>query len=308
MAAKTQEKNQTEEEFFAIATVGRNGVKDMLAVMGPELHKIAAANVIDNFDVWKTRALVEIASSDALKPIIATRTGLLSIYQGLTKAATAGLQIGGQTPQVYFVPKAGKAVMIPTKEGYSQIATYGPGAVLREYPELHRVYEKDKFRIDDAARTYDHKFEPFAERGKLLGYFTVLEYHDGRKAIPYILQDKVRDIQKAYKMSDGPAWKKSPDEMDEKTAMKYLLREPVRESVGRAMMVSLDVEYEEVAPVEPETRNVTERTSERLADATEALDPENAVEPEESPDPEAGKEGKDGETPTEGEKKGPDLF
>lgn len=293
MAPRTKKQdNQSEEEFFAIATTGQKGIVEMFGKKGAALHKIAAANVKGDFDVWKTRAMVEIANNSDLSAVINTKAGLLSIYHGLYQAATAGLQIGGHVPQVYFVPKAGKAVMIPTKEGYAQVCTYGPGAPLREYPELHRVHEKDGFRIDDAARTYDHQYEPFEDRGKVVGYFIVLEYKDGRRIIPHILQSKVRQIQSDYKMSAGPAWTKSPDEMDEKTAMKWLLRYPFRESEGRAMIESLDVDYDIPEEPAPDMRDVTERVVDRVSKAADAMEP---TEPEPKsatdPEPEAGESG-----------------
>lgn len=270
--AQQKQDNQTEAEFFAIAATGRDGVEDMLIKMGAEIHKIAAPNVAKVFDVWKARALVEIAGSEAMRDVIKTRAGLYSVYQGLAKAATAGLQIGSHVPQVYFVPKNGRAVMILTKEGYAQIATYGPGAVLREYPALHKVYEKDTFRIDEAARSYDHGYEPFNDRGKLLGFFTVLEYKDGRKTLPHILHTKVRQIQSDYKLSEkSPAWRKSPDEMDEKTAMKWLLREPMRESAGLAMLEESESEYVGPETPAPDMRDVTERVGDRLDEKIEAL-------------------------------------
>jgi recombinational DNA repair protein RecT len=267
-----EKKNQTPEEFFAVTTTGRKGVEDMLRVMGPEIQGVGAGNLQESsaFETWKMRALVEVSTNEALikENVLGTRPGLHSVYQALAKSANMGLQFGGHFPQAYLVPKAGKAVLIVSEEGLAFIATYGPGAVLRVKPELHEVFEKDRFSIDDAARTYQHEFAPFAERGKLVGYFTVLEYKDGRKQIPYILQSKVRQIEAAYGGTSNPAYDKAPEQMDRKTAMKAMLRPVAKEAEGLAMAYSL----EETEP-EPAMRDVTERTSSRLAQATEALQP-----------------------------------
>ncbi len=313
MAKKAdQATNQTEAEFFALVDTGRKGVESMLDTMGEEIRKIAAPSVQKRYDVWTMRALVEITSNEDLAPVIRTRTGIFSIYRALTKCAQIDLQIGGQFPHAYLVPKGGLAVLMISAGGYAFASTHGQGAVLTADPLLVEVYEKDDCAVDQAAGTVRHQIpKMFADRGKLLGYYMVLEYRDGHTEIPMITREDVLSVIKEYsqKQSNGglmPAYKKSPKAMEQKTAMKQLLKRPMKMSEGLAMLYSIDGELPEIETIarEPETRNVTERTTERLADATEALDPGKAVETE--PEPE--KEGKDGETPTEGEKKGPDLF
>jgi recombinational DNA repair protein RecT len=273
--AKTEQKNQTADEFFAVVTTGRKGVEDMLAKMGGEIQAVGADNLKESkaFETWKIRALVEVSTNEALQKynVLGSRPGLFSVYQALAKSANMGLQFGGHFPQAYLVPKEGKAVLIVSEEGLAFIATYGPGAVLQVKPELHEVFEKDRFSIDDAAHTYQHEFAPFAERGKLVGYFTVLEYKDGRKQIPYILQSKVRQIEAAYGGEKNQAYDKAPEQMDRKTAMKAMLRPVAKEAEGLAMAYSLEEDPE------PEMRDVTERTGERLQKATEALGPEHAA-------------------------------
>jgi recombinational DNA repair protein RecT len=274
--AEEKKKNQTAEEFFNVTTTGRRGVEDMLIKMGPEIQAVGADNVKESaaFETWKMRALVEVSTNEALQKynVLGTRPGLFSVYQALAKSANMGLQFGGHFPQAYLVPKEGKAVLIVSEEGLAFIATYGPGAVLKVKPELHEVFDTDRFAIDDAARTYKHEYAPFAkDRGPLVGYFTVLEYKDGRKQIPYILQAKVRQIEKAYGGEKNQAYEKALEQMDRKTAMKALLRPVAREAEGLAMAYSLEEDPE------PEMRNVTERTGERLKAATEALGPEHAA-------------------------------
>ncbi len=276
MSNQPQTKNQTESEFFNLAGTGRKGIEDMFHKMGDEIKAVSTPNISKDFDTWKIRALVEIANDDNLKGIIGTRAGIFSIYQGIAKAATMGLQIGGQFPHAYFVPMGGKAVLIPSQDGYSFMATYGPGRVLKIAPELHEVHEKDEFRIDDAARTYVHNFKPFGDRGKLVGFFTVLEYVDGRKMIPYVTMSQVEEIEQGYGNLSSPAYKKSKLDMDKKTAMKKLLKPVAKEAEGLAMMMALD-DWQYAPPVEPigpDMRDVTERVGDRLDSAAEGMQPQ----------------------------------
>ncbi len=280
------EKNQTEQEFFAVVGTGRRGVENMLATMGAEIKAIAAPNVNGGWETWSKRALVEIANREELAPVLATRQGIFSVYKCLAKAATMGLQIGGVFPQAYLMPKEGKAVLVVTAEGYAFGAAHGPGAVLRSTPELLRVYEQDKFLIDQKAGKIEHSYDPRKDRGKLCGWYMRLEYTDGHVEIPYVATEKVKQIIANYSRQNDskgnlmPSFAKSPEEMEDKTAAKRLLRKPAKEAEGLAMLLSLEAEPEED---QPPMRTVTDRVGDRLDRAAEALKPK----PDPTPPPEA---------------------
>lgn len=274
--------NQSEGEFFALVATGRQGVEDMAAKMGTELQTIAAPNVKQDFPVWMQRAIVEVTTSDALRDVIRTREGIYSIYQGLAKAATLGLQIGGTFPHAYLVPRGGKATLQPSQDGYIFAATYGPGAILATPPELVEVYDKDEFVTD--GKTMTHKYAPFAaDRGKLVGFVTQLELKDGRRAVRHITMAEVEGIEKGYGQLNSPAYTKSPMDMHRKTAMKKMLKPIVKLCEGLAMLMQLD-DYQAqaaVAPREPDMRDVTERAADRLDRAAAGIEPS-----ESRPDPE----------------------
>ena len=273
--------NQTEKEFFALVDTGRKGVETMFATMGSELQRIAAPNVSRAFDTWSQRALVEISGREELAPVISTKTGILSVYKCLGKAATMGLQIGGQYAHAYIVPMgAGKATLVPTADGLAFASAHGPGAVLRNVPELVRVYEKDDFALDKAAGSVRHNPQPFGDRGKLAGYYMRLEYLDGHVEIPTITHDEVLDVVAKYGNLNGPAYKKSLQAMHDKTAAKQLLKKPAKEAEGLAMLMSLD-EYEHPQQSqEPPMRDVTDRTASYLDSAAEALTPAETADPQ----------------------------
>lgn len=269
--------NQSEGEFFAMVGTGRKGVETMLATMGPEIAKVSAPNVGGNFDTWSTRALVEIANRDELRPVLQSREGIFSVYKALTKAATMGLQIGGQFPHAYLVPMGGKATLVTTAEGFAFAAVHGPGAVLKSIPQLGRVYDHDKLRVDAAAGIVEHEYSPFVERGKLVGYYMVLEYRNGKREAVTITQAEVEAIEKAYSQKNGPAWSKSAQAMHDKTAAKQLLKKPVKESEGLAMLLALD-DYE--APeYAPPPRDMGDRLDARLDGAMRTVEPEPEPEP-----------------------------
>lgn len=285
MAEKKQ--NQTEGEFFALVATGRKGVEDMLAKMGGEIHSIAAKNVQQSFDTWTQRALVEISNRDELRPVLQSREGIFSVYKALAKASQIGIQIGGQFPQAYLVPYQGRASLIVTAEGYAFAAVHGPGAVLCSVPELVEVYDKDSVLIDKAAGTIRHTFDAFKDRGKLVGYYMRLEYRDGHVEAATITREEVEKIEAAYSSKNSPAFSKSAEAMHRKTAAKQLLKKPVREAEGLAMLLATDEEPVDEAPVPP-PRDVGERMTRRLDDAAARIVPSEEPEPvNEAPAPAA---------------------
>lgn len=261
--------NQKEGEFFALVATGRKGVEDMMGKMAEELKEIAAPNVSGNLSVWQKRAIVWITGNeDLMQKVCSTRLGLLSVYQGLARAATMGMQAGGNYPHFYLVPKEGKAVFVPSAEGISFAATYGTGGVLSRPPKLVKVYENDTLKINEAAGEFEHIFDPRKERGKLALYLMRLEYKDGRREIGYITAEKVRKISNDYSgktKRDGgttPAWAKSEDEMLEKIAAKKLLKKAAAESEGLSMLITAD-EEDMPEPYTPPV-DVGQRTASRL--------------------------------------------
>lgn len=277
--------NQSEKEFFALVATGRKGVEEMFLAMSPEMQGIAAPNIASDFDTWKMRALVDVTTNENLRPVIQTREGIHSVYACLSKALVMGLQVGGQFPHMYLAPKAGKAILIPSQDGYIFMTTYGPGALFRVEPQLREVYEKDKIQIREAEGKWVHEYpedNPFSDRGKLVGYFTVLEFKDGRRGIPYVRINEVEDIENAYGNKGSPMYTKSLIDAHRKTAMKKMLKPYAKLCEGIAMLMSLDEYAEGQAEPEPSPRNVTERTSARLDAAVKGFDPEP---PAEKPEP-----------------------
>jgi len=276
--------NQTEAEFFASVAVGRKGLDSVALTLGPKIQEIALPSIRQSFSLWMQRAIVSIANDDNLKDVIRTRQGLFSIYQTLARASTMGLQIGGQYPHAYLVPKAGLAVLMPAAVGLTYISAHGPGAVLKYPPEVRPVYANDKLKIDPVGGKIGHEFNPLADRGKLVLWYTKLEYIDGRVEIPYVKQDDVELIEKNYGNTNSPAYKKSLMDMHLKTATKKLLKRPASESEGLAMALADDdaAEMEPVRTVEPSPpRDVGERMADRLDKAVDKIKPAEKIEEQE---------------------------
>jgi phage RecT family recombinase len=262
--------NQNEQEFFAVATTGRRGLEDMAAKMGGEIMSIAAKSVREAGGTWIQRAVVSIANNDGLREVLQTKAGLFSVYKALAKAATMGLQIGGQFPHGHLTPYDGKVELIVSAEGYRHAAVHGPGAVLTDCV-FRRVYDGEQFSVDFARAEVKHTYDGKADRGKLVGVYGILTRQDGAQVVDYMTRTEALQIRdshsRAYKGGKpGTPWRTDEDAMIEKTAAKKFLRKYAAEAEGLAMLFGQDVEDPE--PVEPPPRDVSDRMAGRLDKAT----------------------------------------
>jgi len=187
----------------------------------------------------------------------------------------------------YFVPTDGKVTPIYEASGYKYAVTYGPGAILAEYPRTIVVHEGDSVKVDPDAGTIVYKeggFNPFdPNRGKIVGFLMRLIYKDGRRAeVRECDMLKVKKIQKGYSRLAGPMFTKSDDEADLKTAEKSMLRLAFKESCQRAQVALEEgAEFDDGDELYQPTveRDVTARTLKTVNAAVARLDPEKASEP-----------------------------
>lgn len=247
-------------------------IEQMVLEKSDKIREIAVESVRQNFDQWTKRAIIEVSQNKELSEFIKSNQDAKNqFFVKLSKAAQIGLQIGGTRPHVYFINMNGSLRMDITKDGFAHSCVHGPQGVLRNIPELIKVFEKDKFSINQSKGTYEHEFNPFGERGKLLGYFMVLYYRDGHNEIPHIGIDKILKIKNGFSNINSPAWKKSEDEMLEKIAVKQLLKKPFAESEGLAMLMTSELDIEDDSEIIVKEKTISDRAVSRIEQATKKL-------------------------------------
>ena len=267
MAANSNQTAQEKEaEFFAVATVGRKGLEEAVEKMTPEIMAVAAPDVAKAGGTWLKRAVISVANNDKLASVLKTRTGLFSVIKCFEKAATMGLQIGGQFPHAHLIPFDGSAELIVSAEGYRHAAIHGPGAVLADV-QIERVYEGEDVKIDKGAGTVSHIINTANERGKLKGVYGIITKRDGGRVIDYMTTGealKIRDAHSgAYKGGRSTPWKTDEDAMVEKTSAKKFLRKYAAESEGLAMLYSQETD-DLIDVTDPPPRDVSDRMAAHL--------------------------------------------
>lgn len=269
MAANSNQTAQEKEaEFFAVATVGRKGLEEAVQKMTPEIMAVAAPDVVKAGFTWLKRAVISVANNDKLAPVLKTRTGLFSVIKCFEKAATMGLQIGGQFPHAHLIPFDGAAELIVSAEGYKHAAVHGPGATLLDV-QIVRVYEGEDVKLDAAqGRVISHIIDSSKERGKLKGVYGIITKRDGKTVAEYMTLAEALKVRNehsyAWKHDKSTPWKSDEDAMVEKTAAKKFLRKYAAESEGLAMLFSQETDDEYIDVTEPPPRDVGDRMAAHL--------------------------------------------
>jgi phage RecT family recombinase len=265
------QQNQTPDESQALTVTGRKGLERAVDAMQSDIMAVAAPDVVKAGSAWLQRAIISVSSNDNLRPILQSKTGILSVIKGFQKAATMGLQIGGQFPHCHIVGYSDKAELIVSAQGYKHAAIHANGATLTDI-EIGRVYEGDKVKIDKGAATVSHEIDPMAERGKLVGVYGIITKLNGKRIVEYMPKTdalRIRDAHSAgYKSGKPSPWKTDEDAMVEKTAVKAFLRPYAAESEGLAMLYSAD---DDATDWTPPPRDVSDRMTARLEAKTERV-------------------------------------
>ncbi len=249
----------------------------MVQYKAGEIMAVAAANVRLDPN-WLARAQMELFAKPETAIVMLKAQGVESVLKALKKAATAGISFGGIRPQAYFTPSDGNSTvrLDVSQFGYAHAAVYGPGGVLSQVPELITVHQNDGTRMDQSTGEIIFPkggIDPFKDRGKLVGWMMRLVYKDARQPeVKYITIEAVHKIQEGHSTMGSPAMKKDREQMDEKTAVKQMLKWAFGESEGRAQNVldALDAEdrYDEPPVV---VRDQGDRLSQSMAKATEGM-------------------------------------
>jgi len=273
--------NQTPEEEQAIVATGRKGLERAVQAMQSDIMAVAAPDIIKAGNAWIQRAIISIAGNDNLKSVLQTKPGILSVIKGIQKAATMGLQIGGQFPHCHIVGYSDKAELIISAQGYKHAAIHGQGATLQDI-EVSRIYEGDQVNIDKGSGTVKHTIDPMKDRGKLVGVYGIITLLSGAKRVEYMAKAdalRIRDAHSAgYKSGRPSPWKTDEDSMIEKTAVKSFLRPYAAEAEGLAMLYTSEDDPEEYTPpprdVSDRMAGVLDRKTEKVATAPRNVTPE----------------------------------
>lgn len=189
-----------------------------------------------NFDRMCRTAINAIQSTPAIAECDPS-----SIFLGIVKAFTLGLEPNGALSEGYLVPfnnKRGKtAVFMPSYRGLINLAKRS-GEISLIYAEP--VYENDVFEVsmgDD--KSLRHEPDVFSDRGKVKGYYAIYKTKDDVTDFEIMTVEEIEKVRATSKAANAGPWKQWYDEMAKKTVIKRLLkRAPL--TIELASAVELD--------------------------------------------------------------------
>lgn len=266
-----------------------------------EIWEMRAPCLTAGQELYFRRALNNIMDIPQLVELSRTESGALSIFRALTYALQMGLQVGGQIPQAYIVPKKIKgelkAVLMPTMGGYKFIALSDP-PVLKDF-YINAVYEKEVvegFHIDMPTGTVTgHHAYLRGDRGKMIGVYAILTSVAGNKTAKWKpiedilkIRNEKSDSYKAFKdgkmSKENCAWETDFDMMAIKTAGKSFLKTYAGDKEGLAMALAVEDETTpSVVPADIDDRvngclDAVIENTENITEISAETPPESSIE------------------------------
>ena len=164
-----------------------------------------------------------------------------SLYAAINNIAAIGISLNPAAKLAYLVPRKGVICLDISYMGLMDIAQ-STGAI--QWGQAVIVREKDSFELQGIDKEPKHIYQPFGDRGKIIGVYVVVKTADGDYLTHPMTLAKVHDIRdrseawKAYKKDSTKTcpWVTDEEEMIKKTCVKQASKYwPKRERLDQAI-------------------------------------------------------------------------
>jgi recombination protein RecT len=170
-----------------------------------------------DFDREAGFALQILKSNDYLRGIALNNRD--SLFAAVTNVAAIGVSLNPAEKLAYLVPR-NKAVCLDIS--YMGLLDIAQSAGAIRWGQAVVVKEKDSFELQGIDKEPKHTYQPFGERGAIVGVYVVVKTPDGdylTHSMPISKVFDIRDRSEAYKKKTGP-WMTDAEEMIKKTCVK----------------------------------------------------------------------------------------
>ena len=158
-----------------------------------------------------------------------------SLRNAITNVGAFGVTLNPAQKLAYLVPRGGAVCLDISYMGLLHIAQTC-GAI--QWGQAVIVRKADTFELQGLDKQPLHKYEPFAERGEIIGVYCVVKTDGGdylTHAMPISRVHEIRNRSEAWKKGSGP-WKTDEEEMIKKTCVKQAAKYwPRRERLDQAV-------------------------------------------------------------------------
>ena len=198
-------------------------IKQVVELVAPDFKRLAKIHEAVNFEREASFALQALKANPYLARVAAADKD--SLKTAILNVAAIGLSLSPVHKLAYLVPRKGKICLDISYRGYIQLAV-DCGAIQWALAEL--VCEKDKFQLRGLGSEPLHEFEPFGDRGNVIGAYCAAKTHGGEFITISMSIKDIHDIRdrseawKAYKIDKNKTnpWVTDSSEMSKKTVIR----------------------------------------------------------------------------------------
>lgn len=147
-----------------------------------------------------------------------------SLKMAIVNVAAIGLTLNPVRALAYLVPRDGKVMLDVSYRGYIQLAL-DSGAI--EWAKSEIVYQSDEFIYNGLGKEPTHRFNPFSERGEIVGAYCAVKAKTGDYLVEMMpIKDiySIRDRSKSWigykKTGKACPWVSDEGEMIRKTVIR----------------------------------------------------------------------------------------
>jgi len=200
-----------------------NSVTQIVQGLEPQFNKLAQTHNAVTFAQECGYALQILKGNEYLTRVAAANQD--SLKDAVLNVAAIGLTLSPVEKLAYLVPRKGKICLDVSYQGLVKLAT-DAGAILWAKAEV--VCANDTFLHRGLNTPPQHEFNPFGERGKVVGAYVVAKTPDAEYLVDYMsIKDihAIRDRSEAWKAfvrdnSKTCPWVTDEVEMDKKTVIR----------------------------------------------------------------------------------------
>jgi len=198
--------------------VKNENLQQIIRQIEPRFTEIASVHGAVNFQTEALFAMQLINGSDFLARAAAGAPDTLK--QAVFNVAAIGLSLNPATGLAYLVPRNGKVCLDIGYRGLVHLAAEAR-SIMWAVAEL--FCEKDTYKNNGVGNRPTHEFNPFDDRGKVLGAYCVAKSFNGEYIVaemPIKEIHAIRDRSASWKAGGHGPWKSDPNEMIKKTVIR----------------------------------------------------------------------------------------
>lgn len=227
-------------------------IRQLVKMVEPDFNQLAKIHNVVNFQKEASFALQILNDNQYTMGIAMGDQD--SLKRAIINIAAIGLSLNPILKLAHLIPRNKKIVLDISYQGLLQLAQEA-GAIKWALAEI--VYSKDEYTYQGMGREPIHKFNPFGDRGEIIGGYCLAKTHDNEFILTQMPADEIlaiRDRSESWKAGKNSPWKSDENEMIKKTLIRRASKSWPKTSTrdtrfAQAIDVTNDIDIIEADPL-----------------------------------------------------------